>query len=112
MKDLNYAEKIKEVEDKFQDELNTDKAKYDRLMADKTDMEAAYDTRIGSFEARQASEVRAPCAYSRANAALLVLLPVVVVSVTPYDPSLCASWMNSKKRIVTRSPLKWTATTL
>ena len=57
MKDLNYAEKIKEVEDKFQEELSADKAKYDRLMTDKVDMETAYDSRIVSFEARQAKEV-------------------------------------------------------
>ncbi len=47
-----------QVEEKFQEELTVDKAKYDRLMQDKLDMEAAYDARITSFEARQAKEVR------------------------------------------------------
>lgn len=57
LKDLNYAEKIKEVEDKFQDELSGDKLKYSRLLSDKESMEASYEDRIFAFEQRQAREV-------------------------------------------------------
>jgi Zn-dependent oligopeptidase len=58
LKDLNYAEKIKEVEDKFQEELSTDKAKYAKLLREKEDMEGSYEERIAAFELRQAREVR------------------------------------------------------
>jgi hypothetical protein len=54
---------VAQVEEKFQEELTVDKAKYDRLMQDKTDMEAAYDARITAFEARQAREVGASRAH-------------------------------------------------
>ena len=58
LKDLNYAEKIKEVEDKFQEELSGDKAKYAKLLHEKEGMEGNYEDRIGGFEGRQAREVR------------------------------------------------------
>lgn len=46
------------MEDKFQEELTLDKAKYDRLMTDKVDMEAMYDMKVSGFETQQGKEVR------------------------------------------------------
>ncbi len=107
---------VAQVEEKFQEELSVDKAKYaagscllfpsccgcygypmqslyrgsirrmecvcmpgryDRLMSDKLDMEAAYDARISSFEARQAVEVCAtppPDLECRVDAGTLLVL--------------------------------------
>lgn len=111
VKDLSYAEKIKEVEDKFQDELTADKARYDRLTGDKTDMEAAYDQQIANFEARETREVRLACALGGASIAA-ACFSAVCVCVT------CCWWrvhrvsLRSWRRCTRqRSPQKWTATT-
>lgn len=74
LKDLNYAEKIKEVEDKFQEELAADKAKYSKLLSDKESMEGSYEDRIAAFEARQAREVSV-------WVPMCVLIDVVVIGV-------------------------------
>lgn len=57
VKDLNYAEKVKEVEDKFGQELSGDRGRHSRLLTDKEAMEAVYEAKIDAFERRQAKEL-------------------------------------------------------
>jgi len=56
-----------QVEDRFQEELASDKGKYSRLLSEKGSMEGAYEERIVAFEERQAKEVctRTLCVYVR-----------------------------------------------
>jgi cilia- and flagella-associated protein 57 len=56
LKDMNYAEKIKEVTEKFTQELDADKRKYNLLMEEKDDMKLEYDYKIKTLRARQGRE--------------------------------------------------------
>lgn len=57
LKDLNYKEKIKQVEDKFQQELAADKSRYLALKEEKQDMEMDYDDKIAKLEAKHVAEL-------------------------------------------------------
>ena len=52
LKDMNYAEKIKEVTEKFTQELDADKRKYN-LMEEKDDMKLEYEYKIKALKDRQ-----------------------------------------------------------
>jgi WD40 repeat protein len=56
IKDMNYAEKIKEVTEKFTQELDADKRKYNLLMEEKDDMKLEYEYKIKSLKERQGRE--------------------------------------------------------
>merc|ERR1719273_2584582 len=43
MKEMNYQEKLKEVNDKFQLELDQDKNKYNALRAERDEMQSKYE---------------------------------------------------------------------
>ncbi len=74
-----------QVEDKFQEELSADKAKYDRLMSDKVDMETAYDVRISSFEVRQAKEVSRGSVVALLSRGVAILMPLGRLNVVRSD---------------------------
>ena len=50
LKDLNYKEKIKQVEEKFQQELAADKARHQSLVEEKADMEIKFKEIGEAFE--------------------------------------------------------------
>jgi cilia- and flagella-associated protein 57 len=56
LKDMNYAEKIKEVTEKFTQELDADKRKYNLLMEEKDDMKLEYEYKIKTLQSRQTRE--------------------------------------------------------
>ena len=57
LKDLNYKEKIKQVEEKFQQELAADKARHQSLVEEKADMEMDYDDKIATLEGKHVQEL-------------------------------------------------------
>ena len=57
LKDLNYKEKIKQVEEKFQQELASDKARHQALVEEKADMEMDYDDKIATLEGKHVQEL-------------------------------------------------------
>jgi len=56
LKDMNYKEKIKEVSDKFTNELEADRARYEALMDEKVNMEGEYEEKLRRLHAKHGSE--------------------------------------------------------
>eukprot|EP00002_Diphylleia_rotans_P000166 TRINITY_DN1008_c0_g1_i4.p1 TRINITY_DN1008_c0_g1~~TRINITY_DN1008_c0_g1_i4.p1 ORF type:complete len:1179 (-),score=303.89 TRINITY_DN1008_c0_g1_i4:414-3950(-) len=52
LKDLNYTEKTKELTEKFTQEIEADKARYEVLLQEKNDMEIEYEDKIKQIEER------------------------------------------------------------
>ena len=57
LKDMNYKEKIKEVSEKFNAELHSDRTKFFILRDDKRDMEMDYENKLANLEVRQKTEI-------------------------------------------------------
>merc|ERR1719245_2307424 len=49
MKEMNYQEKLKEVNDKFQQELDQDKNKYNALRSERDEMQNKYEETLTSL---------------------------------------------------------------
>lgn len=58
LKDMNYNEKIKEVTEKFTQELEQDKNKYELLREEKNDMEMEYEEKIKQMEEKHQHELQ------------------------------------------------------
>ena len=50
LKDMSYSEKIKEVTEKYMQDLEQDKNKYELLREEKNDMEMEYEERLKQME--------------------------------------------------------------
>jgi WD40 repeat protein len=58
LKDMNYTERIKEVTEKFTQELEQDKNKFELLREEKNDMEMEYEERIKQMEEKHQHELQ------------------------------------------------------
>ena len=58
LKDMNYNEKIKEVTEKFTQELEQDKNKFELLREEKNDMEMEFEERIKQMEEKHQHELQ------------------------------------------------------
>eukprot|EP00736_Rhodelphis_marinus_P001057 Rmarinus@m.11291 len=58
LKDLNYNEKIKEITDKFTQELEADKTKYELLLQKKNDMEMEFEEKIKQLEEKHQTQLQ------------------------------------------------------
>jgi WD40 repeat protein len=58
LRDMNYNEKIKEVTEKFTQELEQDKNKFELLREEKNDMEMEYEERIKQMEEKHQHELQ------------------------------------------------------
>ena len=56
LKDMNYKEKIKEVSDKFTNELENDRSRYESLLEEKRDMEGDYEEKLKELELKHSKE--------------------------------------------------------
>ena len=50
LREIQYTERIREVQDKFTQQLEQDKAKYELLKDDKADMEMEYEEKVKALE--------------------------------------------------------------
>ena len=50
LKDMNHQEKVKELTEKFTQEIDAEKARYDMLLQEKNDQEIEYEERIKTME--------------------------------------------------------------
>jgi hypothetical protein len=57
-KEMTNDEKIREIDDKFAEELRSDRAKHDSLRQAKVDMEGKFEEELADMEAAHAREVR------------------------------------------------------
>lgn len=58
LKDMTYAERIKEVNEKFQQELEHQKGRLDILREEKSDLEMEYDDRLKQMEEKHRHELQ------------------------------------------------------
>ena len=61
LKDMNYKEKIKEVSDKFTNELENDRTRYEALLDEKRDMEGEYEEKLLVAQSAKLQEYQAAC---------------------------------------------------
>ena len=58
LQDLNYSEKIKEVTEKYMQDLEQDKNKYELLREEKNDMEMEYEERLKQMDDKHQHELQ------------------------------------------------------
>ena len=58
LKDMNYSEKIKEVTEKFTQDLEQDKNKFELLREEKNDMEMEYEERLKQMDEKHQHELQ------------------------------------------------------
>lgn len=59
MKDIAHSDKIKELTEKYTQEIDADKVKYEILTQEKNSMENEYEDRIKLLEERQQQQLQA-----------------------------------------------------
>ena len=58
LKDMSYSEKIKEVTEKYMQDLEQDKNKYELLREEKNDMEMEYEERLKQMDDKHQHELQ------------------------------------------------------